>query len=213
MTRVQGGFHTQPLKFGRARYDEDKVLDSFEHPQALHEGAPVGGLQDARAGQHDKSSAVRARVISSEKGVELVHGRTKAFRDLAASPCPSSAAPSFLFGEAPCMGQLAGGLHSCRFVACLHPIPDILSFQHARRFWVLASFSLRGAHVPSYAPLPCSRKPCQNAKLAGRACLSVWAWPRARRAEGLEPTFYPKVRALSFLLCASLGAHHSAHHD
>ena len=55
-------------------------------------------------------------------------------------------------------------------------IPDILSFQHARRFWVLASFSLRaGAHVPLYAPLPCSRKPCQNAKLAGRACLSVWA--------------------------------------
>ena len=55
-------------------------------------------------------------------------------------------------------------------------IPGILSLNHARRFWVLASFSLRsGAHVPSYAPLRCSRKPRQNAKLAGRAFLSVWA--------------------------------------
>ena len=56
-------------------------------------------------------------------------------------------------------------------------IPGILSFQPAQRCWVLASFSLRaGAPVPSDAPLPCSPKPCQNAKLAGRACLSVWVW-------------------------------------
>ncbi len=49
-------------------------------------------------------------------------------------------------------------------VTLLHP--DILSLQHARRFWALASFSLRaGARVPSYAPLPGSPKPCQYADL------------------------------------------------
>jgi hypothetical protein len=53
-------------------------------------------------------------------------------------------------------------------------IPGILSFHDARRFWVLASFSLRsGAHVDTYAPLRCSRKPRQNRKLAGRAFLKV----------------------------------------
>ena len=55
-------------------------------------------------------------------------------------------------------------------------VADIFSFHHARRFWVLASFSLRsGAHVATYAPLRCSRKPRQNRKLAGRAFLKVLA--------------------------------------
>jgi hypothetical protein len=55
-------------------------------------------------------------------------------------------------------------------------IPGILSCHDARRFWVLASFSLRsGAHVDTYAPLRCSRKPRQNRKLAGRAFLKAVA--------------------------------------
>jgi hypothetical protein len=56
-------------------------------------------------------------------------------------------------------------------------IPGIFSFHDARRFWVLASFSLRAAaHVATHAPLRCSRKPRQNAKLGGQASLRVWAW-------------------------------------
>src|SRR5688572_29983926 len=51
-------------------------------------------------------------------------------------------------------------------------LPGISSFHDTRRFWVLASFSLRsGAHVHRYAPLRCSRKPRQIPKLAGRAFL------------------------------------------
>src|SRR6188472_879611 len=39
---------------------------------------------------------------------------------------------------------------------------------HARRSWLLASFSLRsGAHVLKYAPLRSSRKPRQKPGLAG----------------------------------------------
>jgi len=46
----------------------------------------------------------------------------------------------------------------------------ILDASDARRFLVLASFSLRSAaHVHEYAPLRCSRKPRQNAELGGRA--------------------------------------------
>jgi hypothetical protein len=43
----------------------------------------------------------------------------------------------------------------------------ISAVEHARRSWVLASFSLRsGAHVLKYAPLRSSRKPRQNPGLA-----------------------------------------------
>ena len=59
------------------------------------------------------------------------------------------------------------------------PTAGILSCEHARRFLVLASFSLRSAGrarplgrvVAAYAPLRCSRKPRQNAELAGRGVL------------------------------------------
>src|SRR4051812_48092485 len=47
-------------------------------------------------------------------------------------------------------------------------IPHLSTGRHARRFRVLASFSLRSdAHVLKYAPLRSSRKPRQNPNLAG----------------------------------------------
>ena len=85
-----------------------------------------------------------------------------------------------------------------RYPARSWPSPISLAFSTPVDFGFLASFSLRGpkragptqaclggdeawgAQVPSYTPLPCSRKPCQNAKLAGRACLSVWACAHGR---------------------------------
>jgi hypothetical protein len=68
-------------------------------------------------------------------------------------------------------------------------MPGILSSSPARRFRVLASFSLRSdAHVATNAPLRCLRKPRQNAELGGRSVLErlgmappvpgilIWAW-------------------------------------
>jgi hypothetical protein len=57
-------------------------------------------------------------------------------------------------------------------------IPGIFSSSDVRRFWVLASFSLRSdAHIAKYAPLRCSRKPRQNAKLGGRGDLKRLGMP------------------------------------
>src|SRR5882724_369784 len=44
----------------------------------------------------------------------------------------------------------------------------VSAVEHARRSWLLASFSLRsGTHVPTYAPLRSSRKPRQKPGLTG----------------------------------------------